>query len=248
MQHFLLSSKARTLSVKKIASLSEMECYTYFTKIRWASNKGNSICPLCGNVKEHYFLSTIKQYRCKGCSHTFSVTSKTIFHSHKLEFKTLLLAIVIFTNATKSLSALQLSRDIDVQYKTAWVLAHKIRESLMDYNSNIKFSGQVEIDGVYVGNSIKQANSISDRVDRRKVFKPNKRVIIALRERDIRGKGAKKTKTFILKSENNKEINQIAKAYIKPNSQIHTDENSAYDDLLAHYDLKRVNHQIEFQA
>ena len=98
----------------------------------------------------------------------------------------------------------------------------------MDYNSNIKFSGQVEIDGVYVGNSIKQANSISDRVDRRKVFKPNKRVIIALRERDIRGKGAKKTKTFILKSENNKEINQIAKAYIKPNSQIHTDENSAY--------------------
>ena len=38
MQHFLLSSKARTLSVKKIASLSEMECYTYFTKIRWASN------------------------------------------------------------------------------------------------------------------------------------------------------------------------------------------------------------------
>ena len=68
--------------------------------------------------------------------HTFSVTSGTIFHSHKLDFKVILLAIVIFSNATKGISALQLSRDLDVQYKTAWVLSHKIRESLIEKKSN----------------------------------------------------------------------------------------------------------------
>jgi len=52
------------------------------------------------------------------------------------------------------------------------------------------------------------------------------------------GGGASKTKTFILKTENNVDINAIAKSYIAPNSEIHTDENSAYDDLLAHYDLE----------
>lgn len=247
-QHFLLSSSARKISVKKIASMSERDCYEYFKSIRWSGNKSNPICPCCGSVNSHYFIETRLQYRCKDCFHTFSVTSGTIFHSHKLDFKTILLAIIIFTNATKSISALQLSRDLDVQYKTAWVLAHKIRESLMEHNSNEKLQGIVEMDGVYVNGYIRPKNNINDRVDRRKVVKPNKRVIISIRERNLKGKGSNKTKTFVLKSENNTEINQIAKSHILPSSQIHTDENSAYDDLLAHYDLKRVNHQIEYSG
>ncbi|WP_169976201.1 MULTISPECIES: IS1595 family transposase [unclassified Campylobacter] len=248
MQHFLLSSKARTVSVKKIASMNEKDCYEYFKSIRWSDNKGNPICPSCGSVNSHYFIEGRMQYRCKDCFHTFSVTSGTIFHSHKLDFKTILLAIVIFTNATKGISSLQLSRDLDVQYKTAWVLSHKIRESLMEHKPNEKFQGICEMDGVYVGNYIRPANNINDRIDRRKAFKPNKRVIVSLRERNLKGKGASKTKTFVLKSENNIDINKIAKNHILANSQIHTDESSAYDDLLAHYDLKRVNHQIEYSG
>ena len=50
------------------------------------------------------------------------------------------------------------------------------------------------MDGVYVGNYIKPANNINDRIDRRKAFKPNKRVIISLRERNLFGSGASKTK------------------------------------------------------
>ncbi|MGP1506775.1 MAG: IS1595 family transposase [Campylobacter sp.] len=207
----------------------------------------------------HYFIESRLQYRCKDCFHTFllrntrnakarSVTSGTIFHSHKLDFKVILLAIVIFSNATKGILVLQLSRDLDVQYKTVWVLSHKIRESLIEQKSTEKLSGVVEMDGVYVGNYIKPANNINDRIDRRKAFKPNKRVIISFRERNLFGSGASKTKTFILKSENNVDINAIAKSHIAPNSEIHTDENSAYDDLLVHYDLKRVNHQIEYSG
>ena len=46
------------------------------------------------------------------------------------------------------------------------------------------------MDGVYVGNYIKPANNINDIIDRRKAFKPNKRVIISLRERNLLGSGA----------------------------------------------------------
>ena len=49
-QHFLLSSKARTISVKKIASMSEKDCFEYFKSIRWSSNRGNPVCPTCGFV------------------------------------------------------------------------------------------------------------------------------------------------------------------------------------------------------
>ncbi|WP_258238924.1 IS1595 family transposase [Arcobacter sp. CECT 8985] len=191
------------------------------------------------------------QFRCKECFHTFSVTSGTIFASHKKPLKIYLLAIALFTNAVKSISALQLSRDLDVQYKTAWVLSHKIRESLMDYNEDEKFEGTCEMDGVYVGHYIRPKNQIDKRVDRRKVHKPNKRVVISLRQRaelSDETVGAIKTKTFILKSENSNEIKEIAHKYIKVGSSIHADESNAYDDLTAHYDMNRVNHQVEYSG
>ena len=64
------------------------------------------------------------------CGHQFSVTSGTIFASRKMAFVDLLAAVVILSNAVKGVSMLQLSRDIDCQYKTAFVLAHKLREAI----------------------------------------------------------------------------------------------------------------------
>jgi transposase-like protein len=250
-QHFLLSSKARELSMVKIMMMSDIEAFELFKNVRWNATNGKPVCPCCGSAKKHYFLKTRMQFRCKECFHTFSVTSGTIFASHKKPLKIYLLAIALFTNAVKSISALQLSRDLDVQYKTAWVLSHKIRESLMDYNEDEKFEGTCEMDGVYVGHYIRPKNQIDKRVDRRKVHKPNKRVVISLRQRaEISDEtvGAIKTKTFILKSENSNEIKEIAHKYIKVGSSIHADESNAYDDLTAHYDMNRVNHQIEYSG
>ncbi|MDU7070931.1 MAG: transposase [Campylobacter ureolyticus] len=120
-----------------------------------------------------------------------------------------------------------------------------MRESLMEYNSDKKLKGVVEIDGVYVGNYIRPKNNINDRIDRRKAYKPNKRVVLSLEQRA--NYGSNLTKTFILKSENSLDIKKIAKFNIDINSEIHTDENSAYDDLVANYNLKRVNHQKSTQ-
>jgi len=121
----------------------------------------------------------------------------------------------------------------------------------MDYNSDEKFEGTCEMDGVYVNHYVRPKNNIDDRVDRRKVHKPNKRVVISLRQRAEDGDevvGAIKTKTFVLKSENSIDIKTIAHKYIKVGTSIHTDESNAYDDLTAHYDMNRVNHQIEYSG
>ena len=250
-QHFLLSSKARSLSIMNIVKMSDMEAFEMFKAIRWNETNGDVVCPCCGSLEKPYFLKTRMQFRCKECFYTFSVTSGTIFANHKLPLQTYLLAIALFTNSVKSISALQLSRDLNVQYKTAWVLSHKIRESLMDYNSDEKFEGTCEMDGVYVNHYVRPKNNIDDRVDRRKVHKPNKRVVISLRQRAEDGDevvGAVKTKTFVLKSENSIDIKTIAHKYIKVGTTIHTDESNAYDDLTAHYDMNRVNHQIEYSG
>ena len=70
--------------------------------------------------------------------------------------RTLLAAIAIFVNAAKGLSALQLGRDLDVQYKTAFVLAHKLREALGSAQANTMLSGHVEVDGAYFGGDVRQ--------------------------------------------------------------------------------------------
>lgn len=124
MQHFLLSAEARTLSLKAVFQMGETKAYETFRRLRWPETDGEAVCPRCGCV-ETYDISSRRRFKCVACYHQFSVTSETIFASRKLSFTDLLAAIVIFVNGAKGVAALQLSRDLDVQYKTAFVLTHK---------------------------------------------------------------------------------------------------------------------------
>jgi len=124
-QHFLLNAQARSMSLRQIFALSDDAAFDFFRKSRWG-NGDEVTCPCCGSIAKHYFISTRKQWRCRDCKHTFSLTSGTLFAFHKLPLKVYLGAVAIYTNAVKGISALQLSRDLDVQYKTAFVLAHNL--------------------------------------------------------------------------------------------------------------------------
>ena len=139
-QHFLLSAKARTLSVLKVMQMNDVEAFRIFKELRWDTDDSIS-CPCCGVIGKHAFRRDRRQWKCADCGHTFSVTSGTIFANHKLPLRTHLAAIAVYTNAVKGISALQISRDLGVQYKTAFVLAHKIRESLMEQRETTQYSG-----------------------------------------------------------------------------------------------------------
>jgi hypothetical protein len=115
-QHFLLSAAARTLSLKTIFSEGEAAAYRRFRRLRWPDTGGEPVCPVCGCL-DVYTLSTRRRFKCAACHRQFSVTSGTIFASRKLSFVDLLGAICLFVNASKGLSAVQLSRDIDVQHR-----------------------------------------------------------------------------------------------------------------------------------
>src|SRR5258708_12801025 len=128
-QHFLLSAKARSLNLAKVARLSDEEAYQTFKLVRWAATDGQPVCPRC-ECAAVYSYATRKLFKCKACSHQFSVTSGTIFASRKLSIRDYLLAIAIFVNGAKGHSALQLSRDLDCHYKTPFVIPHNTREPL----------------------------------------------------------------------------------------------------------------------
>jgi transposase-like protein len=249
-QHFLLSAKARTLSVGRVFQMNEKQAFKVFKKVRWGDSK-EIPCPRCDVIHEPYFITSRNQWRCKECSHTFSVTSGTIFASHKLPLMIYLAAIAIFTNAVKGLSALQLSRDLDVQYKTAFVLAHKIRESLMEQRDMEQLSGEIHMDGTYVNAHVRPENRKEDRIDRRLAENqnPDKRCVLVMSEKgDVPAGGSVKTLTFVLRSENQTDVNNLATSFVMPGSTICADESNAYDVLHARFDTRRVNHCIEYRS
>ena len=235
-QHFLLSKHARTLSLARVARMSDEEAHSAFREIRWCSTGGEPVCPRCA-CQAVYSISTRKLWKCKACAHQFSVTSGTIFASRKLPISTYLLAIAIFVNGAKGHSALQLSRDLDCQYKTAFVLSHKLREAIAAEAKDATVSGEVEIDGAYFGGHVKPANYKENRRDRRKAVNQNgkRRVVVIMRERNGR------TLAFVFRAESHSLVTIGQR--VAPGSTVYADEALHWDALHARYLTKRINHQ-----
>lgn len=234
-QHFLLSAAARTLCLKTVIRMSDEEAREAFKAIRWSDNDGEPYCPKCGCTAVYTYKARAL-WKCKACSHQFTATSGTIFASHKLPIRDYLLAIAIFSNGAKGISALQMSRDLDCQYKTAFVLAHKLREALGAKAASHKLSGEVEIDGGYFGGYIKPRNWKENRRDRRltRYQTGKRRVVVVMRERKGR------SLPFVFKSED--EAVPTIRDRVASGSTIYADEASSWDALHARFLTKRVNH------
>ncbi|API59032.1 IS1595 family transposase [Tardibacter chloracetimidivorans] len=238
-QHFLLSAQARTISLKAVFTMGEDKAYETFRQMRWPETDGEAVCPRCGCV-EAYEISTRRRFKCVGCHHQFSVTSGTIFASRKLSFTDLLAAIVIFVNGAKGVSALQVSRDLDVQYKTAFVLSHKLREAMAREQAGRQLNGIVEIDGGYFGGYVKPENRKEDRKDRRlKANSSGKRqCVVIMRERKGR------SLPFIVRNEG--DAVPFVRDCVGTLATIHADEGAGWDALHAGWDTHRINHSVLF--
>lgn len=213
--------------------MGEPNAYQLFKSLRWTN--GEPVCPKCGAL-DAYEIKSRRRFECRECKRQFSVTSGTIFASRKLSFTDILAGIALIANAAKGLSAMQLSRDLDVQHKTAWVMFHKIREAMASETANQMLGGIVEVDGMYTGGKVREANLKADRVDRRLVENRSdrRRVVIVVRERKGR------TRTFVTRQE--ADGVQIVSQIVSRDATVHADEASHWDALHAKFPTLRINH------
>lgn len=238
-QHFLLSTAAKTLSLAKVMRMSDAQARDTFRKVRWAETDGAPVCPECGSLK-HYDLQSRQVYKCAACYKQFSITSGTIFSSRKLAVRDILAAIAVFINGAKGYSALQLSRDLSVDYKTAFVLLGKVREAIEAARADGALSGNVAVDGAYFGGYVKPANNVVDRKDRRKTINQSgkRQSVIVARETDGR------TITHVARNE--AEGVAFVAANVQHGSTVHADEASHWDKLAAFFPIKRINHSESY--
>ncbi len=234
-QHFLLSAASKPLKLKDIYRDGEDAAHAKFCALRWPENNGEAVCPRCGGC-DAYSIKSRRKFECKACKHHFSVTSGTIFASRKLSFMDILAAICILANAAKGVSSIQLSRDLGVQYRTAFVLAHKIREAIALETKETTLDNVVEIDGAYFGGHIRPANREKKRIDRRfKRYQTGKRrVVVALRERGGR------TLTDVMRHESDGV--DFAMERLEKTANLNADEAPHWDILEAFFPVNRINH------
>lgn len=212
---------------------TEEKCIAHFETIRWPRGLR---CPRCNGKRVFKFDAEGKTgkerhlYECPDCRYQYSVTTGTIFHDSHLPLTKWFIAIYLICSSKKGISAKQLQRDLDVSYKTAWYMAHRIRLAMQeDVRFAKKFSGVVEVDETYIGGKGR---------GRRGRGHENKIPVVGMRERTsghIRMKA--------LEDVTRQSLADFIREHIKPGSQIHTDQYGSYLWLdSSEFAHKSVNH------
>jgi transposase-like protein len=151
------------------------------------------VCPHCGVVNQATLLKGKSTrpgvYKCRECEHPFSVTVGTLFEDSKVPLHKWVYAMHLYTASKKGFSAHQLHRTLAVSYKTAWFMAHRIREAMRPKDfTPMGGDGQiVEADETFVGTiegeGGKQARRARMRRQRHQGGTAHKNVVLTLVER-----------------------------------------------------------------
>lgn len=204
----------------------------HLESIRWSNG---SACPHCGGHDRQSKLEGKAHrpglYFCGHCRKQYTVTVGTVFERSKVPLHKWLLATHLMCSSKKGISAHQLHRTLGVTYKTAWFMAHRIREAMsIEPVGELGGGGSpVEVDETYWGNNGKQAKGARGWAHKMKV--------VSLVERN----GEKRS--FHVANVTAKTVAPILKKQMSKNARLMTDESRVYNQAgKAFASHEKVNH------
>ena len=217
-------------------------CIDHLERIRWANKP---VCPHCSSKrikrKKTYTVGRVGRWNCDDCNASFKVTCGTMFHGTKIPLQKWFLAIALVLNAKKSISSHQLSRDLDLNQKTAWFILARIRAEMANKTNPIVLQGIIEADETYIGGKPRKENKKEDR-------EPAKR-----------GRGTSKTAVIGAVARGGEVVAEVAKGltgrdileFIRrvvniKESELMTDEYYAYNALSGQLKHEVINHQEQY--
>jgi transposase-like protein len=196
----------------------EAKAFEYLESVLWADG---IVCPHCGVIGGRVYALEGKSTRvglkkCGECRKQFTVKVGTVFEHARMPLHKMLQAVYLMTSSKKGISAHQLHRVLEVTYKTAWFLAHRIREA-MRTGDLAPFGGEggvVEVDETYIG-KIKGA-----KVQR---GQHHKMAVLSLVHRE-----SGQARSFVVEDATRQSLVPIVMRNVQRETYIMTDEHAAY--------------------
>src|SRR3954470_4792255 len=136
---------------------NEEKAFAHLEALIWADGR---VCPHCGGGDR---ITKVKAnpskrirlglWRCGDCKKQFTVKVGTVFEHARLPLHKAMQAVYLMTSSKKGISSHQLHRVLEITYKTAWFLTHRIREAMRsgDLAPFGSGGGYVEADETYIG-------------------------------------------------------------------------------------------------
>ena len=193
----------------------------YLEALHWPHGP---VCPRCGTLDRITKLAGKSTrpgvYKCNECVQQFTVTVGTIFEDSKIPLNKWLLAFRLINGGKKGFSAHELHRSLGITYKSAWFLAHRVREAMDGADGDDPLGGGpdavVEADETYVGGKA-----------RNRAFRAPapKKAVVALVERDG------KARSFHVANVNSKTLRPLIVTNVVRTAHLMTDESPIYTRL-----------------
>ena len=205
----------------------EEKAFEFVESIIWGNEP---ICPHCGGLDR---ITKVKAnpekrirlglWRCGDCKKQFTVKVGTVFEHMRIPLNKALQAVYLMTSSKKGISAHQLHRVLEVTYKTAWFLAHRIREAMRE-GDLAPFGGgggTVEVDETFIGKK--------EGAQKRRAFH-HKMKVLALVDRD-----SGKARTMVIDDVRAETLMPLVIANVEREARIMTDEHSGYRDVKRYF-------------
>ena len=208
----------------------------WFVKRRWPNGIA---CPHCGsmNVQTGANHKTMP-YRCreKRCAKRFSAKVGTVMESSKLGFQAWMIATYLMTTSLKGVSSMKLHRDLNINQRSAWFMAHRLRMALASKEG--MFAGPVEADESYFGGVRKNmSNAKRKELEGSGRGAVGKTAVAGVKDRasnEVRAKVVRKTDSETLQS--------FVTEHTNADTTVYTDDSTAYIGLPFKHDT--VKHSL----
>ena len=214
----------------------------FFVQRRWPNGIA---CPRCGstNVQTCCAHKTMP-YLCRDCRKWFSVRTGTVMQKSRLGYQTWLIAMYLQSTSLKGVSSMKLHRDLGITQKSAWFLAHRIREMWRrDETKDDVFFGPIEADEAFIGGKVSKMSA-----KRRKKFKglgpfANKIAVAGVKDRHT-----KQVRVRVVGTVTGEALREFVQRHRDERTLLYTDESAAYENLENHAAVKhRVKEYVRGQ-
>ena len=199
----------------------DTEAEKWFVSRRWPDGIR---CPYCDSdaITDRKSRRKTPQYHCNGCQANFTVKTGTVMHDSRLPLGKWALAFYLFSTNLKGVSSMKLHRDLNITQKSAWYMAHRIRETWDDETE--RFAGPVEADETYVGGLEKNKHESKKLKAGRGAV--GKTPVVGVKDRETN-----RVSTAVVESTDKATLQEFVHSRTEPDAQVYTDEARAYVGL-----------------